>query len=213
MRTLIASLTIAAAGATAAAQATPPAAPTSTTAQAPAPADRQGVQLAAKVGGFVPLDGLSPFVSFGLEVGYALPAHLAVVVDVDYTQPTKTGIEMDPRVTGGMYTWKLTEQELGVMPAIEYRIPLGSVTPYAGIGPRVLFARSTVRDNGTPTIESTKEQSTRIGVGVPVGAELALGPGAALAELLFQYGTLNHVATGDANTGALSLSLGYRFTF
>lgn len=208
MRTLIASLTIAAAGATAAAQ---PAA--STTAQAPAPADRQGVLLAAKVGGIVPLDGLTPFVSFGVEVGYALPAHLRVVVDVDYTQPTKTGVEMDPRVTGGMYTWKLTEQELGVMPAIEYRIPLGSVTPYAGIGPRVLFARSTVRDNGTPTIAMTKEQSTRVGVGVPVGAELALGPGAALAELLFQYGTLNHVATGDANTGALSLSLGYRFTF
>ena len=208
MRTLIASLMIAAAGATAAAQ---PA--TSTTAEAPAPAARQGVLVAAKVGGFVPLDGLSPFVSFGVEVGYALPAHLAVVVDVDYTQPTKTGVEMDPRVAGGMYTWKLTEQELGVMPAIEYRIPLGSVTPYAGIGPRVLFARSTVRDNGTPAIAPTKEQSTRVGVGVPVGAELALGPGAALAELLFQYGTLNHVATGDANTGALSLSLGYRFTF
>lgn len=208
MRTLIASLTIAATGATGAAQ---PA--TSTTAQAAARAESQGVLLAAKVGGFVPLDGLSPFVSFGLEVGYALPAHLAVVVDVDYTQPTKTGVEMDPRVAGGMYTWKLTEQELGLMPAIEYRIPLGTVTPYAGIGPRVLFARSTVRDNGTPAIESTKEQSTRVGVGVPVGAELALGPGAALAELLFQYGTLNHVATGDANTGALSVSLGYRFRF
>ena len=41
----------------------------------------------------------------------------------------------------------------------------------------------------------------------------AISPGAALAELLFQYGTLDHVATGDANTGALSLSLGYRFRF
>lgn len=208
MRTLVASLTIAAAGATAAAQPTAGA-----TATAPAPTESRGVLLAAKVGGIVPFDGLSPFVSVGVEVGYALPANLAVVLDADYTQPTKTGIEMDPRVTGGSYTWKLTEQELAVMPAIEYRMHVGSITPYAGIGPRVLFARSMVRDNGTPAIEQTKEQSTRVGVGVPVGAELALGPGGVLAELLFQYGTLNHVATGDANTGALSLSVGYRARF
>ena len=211
MRTLIASFTIAAAGATAAAQPT-----ASTTATAPAADDGHAVLLAAKVGGIVPLDGLSPFVSFGVELGYVLPPmnhHLAIVIDADYTQPTKTGVEMDPRVAGGTYTWKLTEQELAVMPALEYRMRIGSLTPYVGIGPRVLFARSTVKDNGGTTISPTKEQSTRVGVGVPIGAELAAGPGGLLAELLVQYGTLNHVATGDATTGALSLSLGYRFRF
>ncbi len=176
-----------------------------------------GILLGARLGGIIPFDGLSPFVTFGIEVGYALPAldhRLAIVLAVDYTQPTATGSESDPRVTGGMYTWKLTEQELGIMPVIEYRfLGMKPIVPYVGIGPRMLLARSTVRDNGAPAIMETQEQSTRIGVGVPVGAELPLGPGAATGELLLQYGTLNHLATGDANTGAASVAVGYRFAF
>ncbi|MDB4954784.1 MAG: hypothetical protein JWO36_2353 [Myxococcales bacterium] len=170
-----------------------------------------------KVGGIVPVDGLSPFVAFGVEVGYITPVadrRLAIVLDIDYTQPTKTGSESDPRVMGGTYTWKLTEQELGIMPALIYRLTsMSSIVPYAGIGPRVLLTKSTVRDNGAPAIMETHEQSTRVGVGVPLGAELRLGPGRAIGELLLQYGTLNHVATGDANSGAVSLSVGYRMLF
>ena len=184
----------------------------------PAPAgDQAGVLASAKLGGFVPFDGLSPFVSVGLEAGYALPVldrRLAIVLDVDYTEPTATGSEVDPRVTGGMYTWKLTEEELGIMPVLEFRLAdMKPVAPYVGIGPRVLLARSKVRSNGDPSIMQTKEQSTRYGLGIPAGAELPLGPGRAIAELLFQYGTLNHVATGDANTAAVSVSVGYRMLF
>jgi len=181
------------------------------------PADHRRILLSAKVGGIVPFDGLSPFVSVGVELGFVLPVagrHLAIVLDVDYTQPTTTGSEQDPRVMGGTYTWKLTEQELGIMPVLLYRLTaMKPVIPYAGIGPRILLARSTVRDNGTPAIMETHEQSTRLGVAVPIGAELPLGPGHAIGELLLQYGTLNHVATGDANTGAISLSVGYRLLF
>ncbi len=63
-----------------------------------------------------------------------------------------------------------------------------------------------------PTIMETREQSTKIGVGIPLGAELVLGPGRAIGELLLQYGTLDHVATGDS-TEAISGSVGYRFAF
>lgn len=168
----------------------------------------------AKLGGIAPLDGLAPFGSVGVEVGYVLPAaghHIAVALVVDYTQPTTRGTEMDPRVTGGTYTWQLTEQELGVMPVVVYRArPMGSITPYAGIGPRLLFTRSTVEDDGAPTIEATEEVSTEFGFGVPIGGELPLGPGRLTGELLLQYGTLDHTATGDSHAGAVSLAVGYR---
>lgn len=187
----------------------------------PAAADElahpERVVVGGKLGGIAPFDGLSPFVSVGVEVGYVLPVanrRIAVALTADYTQPTTTGRESDPRVTGGTYTWKLTEQELGIMPVVVYRLmAVKGVVPYGGIGPRILLARSVVRDNGTPAIMETVEHSTRIGVGVPLGAELALGPGRAIGELLLQYGTLNHVATGDENTGAVSLSVGYRLAF
>jgi hypothetical protein len=169
----------------------------------------------AKLGGIMPLTGLSPFVQVGVELGYSLMQRkLAIIVGVDYTQPTTTNEERDPRVMGGSYTWKLVEREIGVQVALVYRLSsLKPVIPYGGIGPRVLFARSKVQDNGAPMISATTEQSTKIGVGIPLGVELPLGPGSGIAELLLQYGTLDHVATGDSHTGAVSLGLGYRFAF
>jgi hypothetical protein len=178
----------------------------------PSAPSRSGALVAAKLGGIVPFDGLSPFVSFGAELGYRL-GPFAVVVELDYTQPTKAGTEVDPRVTGGAYRWTLTEQELAVMPLVEYRFHGDGVVPYVGIGPRVLLARSTVKSDGAPAILATHEQSTRVGVGAPVGGELSLGPGRAFGELLIQYGTLSQSATGTANSGAATLSVGYRMAF
>ena len=195
-----------------------PASPAPPLAAAPPPPTTEseplGLIIGARVGGIVPLDGLSPFVHGGIELGYALPVlgrQLAIVVAVDYTQPTANGQEADPRVMGGAYTWKLTEQELGVMATLMYRATsIKPVIPYGGIGPRVLFARSKVRDDGTPMTSTTTEQSTRLGIGIPLGVELPLGPGNLLGEILLQYGTLDHVATGDAHTGAITFAVGYR---
>lgn len=174
--------------------------------------DSKRILVAAKVGGIVPLDGLSPAPSFGIEGGYVLRP-VVIVLAVDYTQPTTTGSEMDPRVEGGRYTWKLTEQTLAIMPAVHYRQRLAKLTAYGGVGVRVLLMRSHVRDDGAPIISETTEQSTEVAVGVPVGAEMKLGPGSALGELLIQYGGLDHTATGDSHTGGVSLSVGYRFGF
>ena len=176
-------------------------------------AGEQGVFVTGKVGGIVPFGGLDPNATGGLDVGYALAMGLAFGVGAEYAAPKKSGTEPDPRVAGGSYQWHLTEQMLQVMPFVMYRIKgLGAVVPYAGVGPRIYFLRSTVRGDG-PTFSETTEQSTKIGVGVPLGAELALGPGAAIAELLIQYGGLDHTATGTSNTGGASLSLGYRMMF
>jgi hypothetical protein len=175
-------------------------------------AHARGAIAGVKVGGIVPFDGLSPFVAFGVELGYRL-GHVVIALDVDYTQPSRTGIAMDPRVVGGSYTWKLVAEELAIMPVAWYRANGSGFVPYVGIGPRVMIVRSTVRDNGAPAIAGTTETSTSIGVGVPVGADVQLGPGAAIAELLVQYGRIDHAATGPASTAAATVSVGYRISF
>jgi len=184
-------------------------------AESPAPRQNLGLLAGAKVGGIVPFGGLSPNITGGIEVGYVLPflgRSFAVAIDLDYAAPKASGTVNDPRVTGGKYTWHLTQQELNLMPLVMYRLTLlRKVTPYIGIGPRIYFRQSTVRsDEGKPTFQETTEQSTKVGFGVPIGVEYHLGPGALLAELLLQYGSLDHTATGTSNTGGLNLALGYR---
>jgi opacity protein-like surface antigen len=191
--------------------------PPDTSAGKPAPKEGGGFLAGAKVGGIFSFGGLSPFVLGGVEVGYVAPwlhRSFAVTVNLDYTAPSKSGAESDPRImTGGKYPWHLTEQELNLMPVVMYRMTfLGRVTPYVGVGPRIYFLKSTVRSGeGMPTFQETTEKSSKVGVGVPLGAEIGVGPGGFTAELLFQYGTLDHTATGASNTGAASISVGYRF--
>jgi hypothetical protein len=176
------------------------------------------VLLGAKVGGIVPFGGLSPFVSAGVEAGYVFPwlhRSFAAAIDADYTAPSKEGSDADARLGagGGSYDWHLTQKQLAIMPVFLYRITsLGSLVPYAGIGPRVYLLESTVRGSFQGAeISETTEKSTKVGVGVPIGVEYHLGPGGLIAELLLQYGGLDHTATGSSNTGAASLSVGYRF--
>lgn len=181
----------------------------------PPGAGKKGFFVTGKVGGIIPFGGLGPNAIGGIDLGYALDMGLAFGVAGDYSAPKKSGTEQDPRVTAKSYSWHLTEQELQIMPFLMYRITsMGSVVPYAGIGPRIYFLQSTVRSNeGEPSFQETVEKGMKIGVGIPLGVELRLGPGAGIAELLLQYGGLDHTATGKSNTGAASLALGYRLMF
>ena len=186
-------------------------------AEATEPANEKGsLLLGGKVGGLIPFNGLSPHVRGGLEVGYVLPwmdRSFAVALGIDYAAPSTDGSVQDPRVPGGSYDWELRQEELAVMPFVMYRFQgLGTITPFAGIGPRVYMLRSTVKgSSGSAEFGETTETSTSFGVGVPLGAEFELGPGALLAELLLEYGGLDHRATGDVHTGGTSLLVGYRF--
>ncbi|MBI2390901.1 MAG: outer membrane beta-barrel protein [Deltaproteobacteria bacterium] len=208
---LVASLALGGALASAPAQAadepTPAAAPTRHG------AGNKGFFVTGKVGGIVPFGGLGPNAIGGIDLGYALDMGLAFGVAADYAAPKADGTETDARVAGGQYKWHLTQQMLQVMPFVMYRIKTsGLLVPYAGVGPRIYMLQSFVKGEG-PAFQETREQSTKVGVGVPLGLEIRLGPGAAIAELLLQYGGLNHTATGDSNAGAASLSLGYRMMF
>jgi len=181
------------------------------------PREGFGLLAGAKVGGLIPFGGLGPNITGGIELGVVFPwlhRSFAFAIDLDYAAPKASGSETDPRImTGGKYTWHLTEQQLNLMPVVMYRLTsLGRVTPFVGIGPRFYFLKSTVRsDEGQPTFMETTEQSSKVGFGVPLGIEFQLGPGGLLAELLLQYGGLDHTATGSSNTGGMTLAVGYRF--
>lgn len=178
------------------------------------------ILLAGKIGGIAPFNGLSPFVAAGIEGGYIFgntQRRIGVLLDVEYTAPKGDGTKEESfnpeRIPGGSYDWELRQKELTFQPTFLYRLTgvTDILTPYAGIGPRIYFLESVVRGSaGDQKFKDTKEQSTKFGVGVPLGVEVALGPGGLLAELLFQWAPLDHEATGDSHLAGLSLFVGYR---
>jgi hypothetical protein len=184
------------------------------------PTDTGMVLLGAKVGGIASFNGLDPFVHGAIEVGYVFPAlnrGLGAYLQVEYSAPKTDGTVDEgrerERIPGGAYNWHITQQEFVFAPTFVYRLTRLSdkLTPYVGIGPRIYLLKNTTRgDAGGVTIDETTEQSTKWGVGLPLGAELVLGPGSLIAELMFQWGPLKHTLTGDTHLGGASLSVGYR---
>jgi len=174
--------------------------------------------VAGKVGGIAPITRLTPHAIGAVELGYffgssrALFAHL----ETSYAVPQVSGTDPDPRVPGESYDWELWQKQLVFQPTIGYRFNqlFWKVTPYAGIGPR-LYLLETVTEGAADGQDfgTTKETSTMVGFGIPVGAELELGPGGVFAELQFQWAPLDHRITGDSNLGSGNLFLGYRAQF
>lgn len=204
---------------------TPPAAD-APPAAAPAKSDRGAFVAGAKVGAGLPFNGMTPMVSGAVQVGYVLPflkRSFGLMIDVAYTVPTKSGTVMgDPRVDGGKYDWKITQKELTISPAVYYRATmLGRVVPYIGIGPRIYLHQSIVQGNvGKEMILETKEQTTRVGLALPVGVGVTLGPGELVGEFLFEWGKFgdvkpgtqnSYVAPGNAPSMAGTINVGYRF--
>lgn len=193
-----------------------PAAPAGDSTTPPEEKPKGAFVAGAKVGAIAPFDGLNPFVVGTVEVGYILPwlnRGIAGLVDVSYTAPSASGEQADPRVPGGKYTWNLVQHELVIQPTIMYRYTgLGRIVPFVGIGPRIYLMKSVVTGKaGESVIGETNEPSTQIGGGLPIGVEFKIGPGALMAELLFEIGTLDHSITGQSHTGGGTLNLGYRF--
>jgi hypothetical protein len=178
------------------------------------------VLLGAKVGGLASFNGLDPFVHGAIEAGYVFPTlnhGLGAYLQVEYSAPGTDGKVTEDfdrrRVPGGAYNWHIRHQELVFAPTFLYRLTFLSkaITPYVGLGPRIYLLKNTTRgDANGVTIDETTEQSTKWGIGMPLGAELALGPGKLIGELMFQWGPLKHTLTGDTNLGGASLSVGYR---
>jgi hypothetical protein len=178
--------------------------------------------VAAKVGVLLPqvTTELGPALTGGIELSFNLPVarrRLAIYAEVGYAQPTvsRSGV-MDPRLTGGPYEGTQTQRELVAGGGLLVRAaPPGSVwNGYALAGARAYFLETiTVGSSGGMAFGENTEQSARFGGVFAVGGERLLGPGAALFEVAFGTSDLPHLITGDVSTGAIAIQLGYRFLF
>jgi hypothetical protein len=179
--------------------------------------DRGQVLIAAKVGGLFaqPFSRLGASYLVDVEIGYALPVlkhHLALALDGAYTAPEASGGGIDTEVASGGYTYQLQQRQGILGLTLYYRHPIGRVTPYAGVGPRLFLLQSEIDGAaGTTPIHTSSEVSTKAGVGVPLGVGVRLGPGDVFVEASVLWAPIDHRITGDSNTGALTVSLGYRF--
>jgi hypothetical protein len=177
--------------------------------------DAAALLVAGKVGGILPLNGLDPFVSGGLELGWIFAGthqQIAALLDVTYTAPSADGGSADARIAGGEFAWKMSQKELILQPTFLYRYTgLGPVVPFAGLGPRIYFLE-TVGEGSAAGVKfsETQERSTKLGAGLPLGAEYELGPGGVMAELLLEWAPLNHRISGDASLLGATLFVGYR---
>jgi hypothetical protein len=185
------------------------------------PRDRGQLLVAPKVGVLLPygFSKLGASYLVGVEIGYALPVlrhRLAITLDGLFTAPEADGTATDPRLdaAGGRYAWHLSQREVIVGATLVYRHPIGRLTPYVGVGPRLFLLDSRVTGTAGPAaIAQSSETSTKVGAGIPVGVGFRLGPGDLFAELALDIAPVDHRTTGDSNTGSLSLAAGYRFVY
>jgi hypothetical protein len=165
-----------------------------------------------------PFSELGTHVSFGLELGYALPflvQKLEVMLAAAYAPPAN-----DFELTD--YKGEVSVQELTFSLGPRYRF-LARNEPWniaAALGLRLFLVRST--SSGSRAGESFaefEEQSTEVGFFLALGGEYRLGPGALFVDLDLGYSGLSHDITGDgkpsgapdaASTGNLAATLGYR---
>lgn len=187
----------------------------STTAR-PLPGDRGGAILGMKVGGLLaqPFSALGASYYAELEAGYLLPylrRLFSVTASVAIAAPPASGSGGDPRL--GDYEYSVAQQQLTFGLTVAARAPLGRFVPYLGVGPRLTLVRTSSSGQtlaGEP-LGTTRETSTEIGVGVPLGVDVLLGPGRLFVEGQILWSAIDQRSTGPASIGALTFSAGYRF--
>lgn len=174
------------------------------------------ILLAPKVGFFKSTSPLEGDLYMAAEVGYLTPLlerRLAVVLEVNYHRPERSGTLRDPQLANlgeaveGTYT--LAEREVGFLLSAVFRFDRawGPVTPYVGGGPGLYLHRATVDAFGSTSSES----GGNWGLQALAGAELPLGPGGAFLEAHYHFAPLDFLSTGDVNVGGLlAASVGYR---
>jgi hypothetical protein len=179
----------------------------------------QRIAVAVKAGAALPSLFSALDTTWGLEVEAGvllLDGQLELDAVLGYARPPTSFAADDPRLEGGNFTWRLDQDVLTVGAVGRYRFlpAAGPWNAYAAAGPRVYFLRSRVTgESGGADLGENVQTGTELGLSVAGGAELRLGPGAALAELELGFGRLRGLVTGQSAASALGLLVGYRFRF
>jgi hypothetical protein len=177
-----------------------------------------GVSVGLKVGsGFSqPFGDLGASLLSELEVGYTLPVAkraFSVFVSGAYTQPSAQGHNIVDARLPGPAGYEITQQELMLTLGLSYRLhlPTKLLRPYGSIGPRLFLMRTNTQGSaGGQSFGGNQETATRLGLFAALGAELHLGPGAALIEVSMTWASIDGYVLRDTSAGALAIGLGYR---
>lgn len=188
--------------------------------QAQPPNDRGAPLVGIKLGVLLPqaFSTLHTHMLVEIEAGYLLPFArrlLGITASFGFSNPGTDGSGItDPRVPGGSYNYNSTQQHFLLGATVWANLPLGRIVPYLGIGPRVYAVRTFSNgDAGGSEIQESLETSTQVGVGVPVGVNVMLGPGRVFGEFQLLWAGIGQKSTGDGSIGSLTLGAGYRFVF
>jgi hypothetical protein len=161
-----------------------------------------------------PFTELGSHVAFGIELGYKLPfieEKLEIFTALAFSPPPNNFTDTRPE---GNYDAELDQQELfwSLGPRFRFLDVSSDFNISLALGPRLYFLRT--YSNGSrdgKAFAEFNEQSTEIGFFATLGGEFRLGPGALFLDLEIATSDLDHTITGDANTGSILASLGYRF--
>lgn len=192
------------------------------------PAHDLHASVAPHVGVLVPqlFSDLGSFPVVGLELGYILPFDVGSMLrplqlnfDTMFTAPTASGSEFAPAFgeDGENFDWQLRERVLIFELSGLWRfLPPGEgFSAYAQAGPRLYLMESVMNATSASGADlgENRETKTQVGLMIGGGAEYTLGPGAIFGALEFGWSDMKQRITGDSNTGALVVDLGYRFMF
>ena len=151
-----------------------------------------------------------------LEGGVRVWRHLALFGAVAYAQPSVDTTKTDPRITAGTYMTSTKQRELTATLGLMwwFREPGEKWNVFIGAGGRVYFLETiTNGEAGGMPFGENREQSARFGGMGEVGAEVLLGPGALGLTIEVGGSSLPHLITGEVQTTALQVLVGYRLFF
>lgn len=172
-----------------------------------------------------PFSDLGSWPVFGLELGFIVPFDagsmkrpLQISVDVGYTQPAASGTDTAAALgeDGQSFDWELTQQMLTVDLTGLWRFmpPARGLSVYGEIGPRLYLMKTEVESSSAGQDFGTNDETkTQVGMVVAAGVEYWLAIGSVYGALEFGWSDLDTQITGDSNSGALTVDVGYRFMF